>query len=201
MSEPRDDAPARPGPDVRPYGHEAPYGPPVHGAGHRPGEGASGPAPAGPPGADPGTAAGGSAPRQQGAYPPPHGAPGGHAPGYVPPPAAAPGPYPSPYAGTGYWPRNDLAVWSLVLALAGIVLACGFLTGIPAVIVGQNARRAVARGEANNDGVALAGIVLGWVAIALGVLMVALVVLSFLVPLVILGVTLPWANEMSGSGW
>lgn len=115
--------------------------------------------------------------------------------------AQAPYAGPTPYAGPGYWPRNDLGVWSLVLGIAGLVLACGFVTGIPAVVVGMNARRAIARGEANNDGMVTAGIVLGWVSIAFGVLLTVLLVLSFVAPLVLLGVTLPWASEMSGSGY
>lgn len=95
-------------------------------------------------------------------------------------------PYGAPYPGQpgypgypGYgqvYPRNDLGIWSLVLALAGIVLGFTLLTGIPAVIVGRRARQAVARGEANNDGIAVAGIVIGWIATALGVLVAILII-------------------------
>ncbi|MDM8084288.1 DUF4190 domain-containing protein [Cellulomonas cellasea] len=80
------------------------------------------------------------------------------------------------YPGGGYgqpaygYPKNNLGVWSFVLGLVGIVLSCGFFTGIPAVIVGSKAKKAVASGEANNSGLATAGIILGWVAIALSVL-------------------------------
>lgn len=87
-------------------------------------------------------------------------------------------PYGAPYPGyPGYaqvYPRNDLGIWSLVLALAGIVLGFTLLTGIPAVILGRRARQAVARGEANNDGIAVAGIVIGWIATALGALLAVL---------------------------
>ena len=78
-------------------------------------------------------------------------------------PAAAPyGSAPGGYAqpGPGYgaaYPKNSLAVWSLVLGIVSFVLSCGLLTGIPAVIVGNNAKKAVARGEANNGGMATAG--------------------------------------------
>ena len=57
-----------------------------------------------------------------------------------------------------------------MLGIVSFVLSCGLLTGIPAVIVGNNAKKAVARGEANNGGMATAGIILGWIAIALSVL-------------------------------
>lgn len=85
--------------------------------------------------------------------------------------AAAPG-----YAGGYAYPKNSLAVWSLVLAILGMVL-CGLFTGIPAVIIGNNAKRAVAAGEANNGGLATAGVVVGWIAIALSVIGVAVVAL------------------------
>ncbi|WP_136519843.1 MULTISPECIES: DUF4190 domain-containing protein [Cellulomonas] len=213
MTEPRPSDPSRPA-----YGQEAPYGPPPASpsadasAGARPAGGAGTSAHPGSAGASahagaPG--AGWSAPGPQvpppgaaGAYPPP-GAAGAYPPGAAgayPPPGPVPVGAPS-YAGPGYWPRNDLGVWSLVLGVAGIVLACGFLTGIPAVILGLRARGAVARGEANNDGVALAGVISGWVAIGLGVVMTVLVVLSFLVPLVVLGFALPWSAAVSGGGY
>ena len=38
------------------------------------------------------------------------------------------------------------------------------------MIVGNNAKKAVAQGEANNGGMATAGVILGWIAIALSVL-------------------------------
>ncbi len=89
-------------------------------------------------------------------------APGGYA--QVPPyPAAAYGPPP-------YYPKNGLAVWSLVLGIAAFALSCGLFTGIPAVIVGSYAKRAVAEGQADNGGMATAGVVLGWVAIGISVL-------------------------------
>lgn len=88
--------------------------------------------------------------------------PYGSAPGYQQP---APG-----YGGAYVYPKNSLAVWSLVLGIASFVLSCGLFTGIPAVIVGNNAKKAVARGEANNGGMATAGVILGWIAIVLSVL-------------------------------
>ena len=69
-----------------------------------------------------------------------------------------PGGYGQPGPGYGAaYPKNSLAVWSLVLGIVSFVLGCGLFTGIPAVIVGNNAKKAVARGEANNGGMATAG--------------------------------------------
>lgn len=95
-------------------------------------------------------------------------------------------PYPvQPYAGQPYppayaYPKNQLAVWSLVLGIIGIVVGCVFVTGIPAVIVGNSAKRAVAAGEADNLGMAQAGIVLGWISIALGVVVLGFFALYFI---------------------
>ncbi|WP_421741711.1 DUF4190 domain-containing protein [Cellulomonas sp.] len=97
--------------------------------------------------------------------------PYGSAPGYQ---------QPAPAYGGGYvYPKNSLAVWSLVLGIVSFVLSCGLFTGIPAVIVGNNAKKAVARGEANNGGMATAGIILGWIAIVLSILGIILFAVLF----------------------
>lgn len=77
--------------------------------------------------------------------------------------------YPAAPYGGGYapvYPKNNLAVWSLVLGILGFV-ACGILTSIPGIIVGKKAKDAAARGEANNGGMATAGYVISIVATAL----------------------------------
>lgn len=99
--------------------------------------------------------------------PPQYGAP--QAPQY-----GAPQYDPGQYGGTpGYapygYPKNSLAVWSLVLGILGFV-ACGLFSAIPAIIVGGSAKRAVAAGQANNGGMATAGIILGWVATILSII-------------------------------
>lgn len=68
-------------------------------------------------------------------------------------------------------PRNEMGVASLLVGLVALV-TCWLLIGVPfgiaAVITGDIARRRVQRGEANNPRMALAGMVLGTVAIAAG---------------------------------
>ncbi|MBO0920873.1 DUF4190 domain-containing protein [Cellulomonas sp. zg-ZUI222] len=128
--------------------------------------------------------------------------PGAYPPGAYPPSATYP---PGPSAPThGYAegpprppspPRNDLAVWSLVLGLLG-VLGCVFFTGVPAVVVGGNARRAVAAGQADNEGLATAGIVLGWVATALGVIVLVTFGILLLLPLLFLGFAVPFMGSV-----
>jgi hypothetical protein len=78
------------------------------------------------------------------------------------------------------YPRNSLGVWSLVLGIASVVLALGVVTGIPAIIVGNQGRRAVRAGEANNEGTALTGVVLGWASLVILALVAVLVVVRFL---------------------
>lgn len=96
------------------------------------------------------------------------------------PAAGQPGAYPAypsqPYQAvpTYGYPKNNLGVWSLVLGLVGLVV-CGF-AGIAAIVVGNQSKAAVARGEANNGGMATAGIVMGWVAVGLWILGVVFVV-------------------------
>lgn len=77
-------------------------------------------------------------------------------------------------------PRNSLGVWSLVLGIASVVLALGAITGIPAIIIGNQGRRAVRAGEANNEGMALTGVVLGWISLAILAAVIVLVIARFL---------------------
>ena len=81
---------------------------------------------------------------------------------------------PAPY------PRNSLGVWSLVLGIASVVLALGVVTGIPAIIIGNQGRRAVRAGEADNERMALTGVVLGWVSLAILAVVIVLLVARFL---------------------
>lgn len=87
------------------------------------------------------------------------------------------GGYPAVYGGQPF-PKNNLGVWALVLGCLSIT-TCGLFTGIPAVIVGYKGRRAVRDGEADNDGLSLAGIITGWISIGLGALVVLFYGLMF----------------------
>lgn len=166
--------PANPGDGSQaPYGAAEPGGSPQHPSGG-PGVPAGEPYPAGPYGSP-----------QASGQPPYAGQPGYGGQPYTgqpqspgPPPYAA-GAYPASAYAPPYYPKNSLAVWSLVLGIASFVLSCGFVTGIPAVIVGNAAKRAVAEGQADNEGMATAGIVLGWVAIGLSAVGLLLLLVFF----------------------
>lgn len=118
------------------------------------------------------------------AAPPPAGAPPNP---YSYPPGPQPGPY-GPYGGAyppppmpygDYYPgapavmRNGLGVAALITGVLGLFGSCsvvfGILLGITAIIFGLVARGRVKRGQANNGGVATAGIILGVLAIVVSI--------------------------------
>lgn len=59
----------------------------------------------------------------------------------------------------------------MILGILGL-LCCGFFTGIPALILGNQAKQEIAGsgGTQSGDGMAKAGVILGIIAIVLGVL-------------------------------
>ena len=87
------------------------------------------------------------------AQPAAYGQPVGYAPGYLP-------------------PTNGTAIASLVLAILGF--------GLIAIILGYSARTAIRRTGERGDGLATAGIVIGWIGIASGVLAVVIYLVFFL---------------------
>ncbi|MDM4139883.1 MULTISPECIES: DUF4190 domain-containing protein [Mycobacterium] len=68
-------------------------------------------------------------------------------------------------------PQNQFGVASVLLGLVGLI-TCWLLLGVPfgiaAVVTGDIARRRVARGQADNRRTAVAGMVLGTIAIVAG---------------------------------
>lgn len=70
---------------------------------------------------------------------------------------------------------NTKAVWSLVLGICGIFVS---LAGIAALILGYRAKREIrSTGQPGGD-LATAGIVLGWVGVALAIASLAVLLLS-----------------------
>ena len=73
-------------------------------------------------------------------------------------------------------PKNGLGLAALILAIIGLLLcwsvAGGIVLGVVAVILGFLGRGRVKRGEADNGGVAIAGIALGFVAIIAGLVFI-----------------------------
>jgi hypothetical protein len=87
-----------------------------------------------------------------------------------PPPPAVPPPPPAP-AATQQVPTSGLAIASLVLGIGGLTLL-PLLGSVLALILGYMARKEIRQrpDELTGDGLAIAGIVMGWIAVGLAVL-------------------------------
>ena len=95
-------------------------------------------------------------------------------------PPVSPPPSPAPYPAPAPRQTSALAITSLVSGILGWTLL-PFLGSIAAVICGHMARAEIRRDpNLDGDGMAVAGLVLGWVSIALGVLTLVLVIVAIL---------------------
>jgi hypothetical protein len=108
-----------------------------------------------------------------------------------------------PWAGPGYVghatpapPTSARATAAVVLGALSVMACLGFVTGIPAMIVGVSARREIreSQGRVGGDSVALGGIIAGAVGTVLSLLVVALFVL-----LAVLGANIQ-IDDPSGPG-
>ncbi|MFV2017616.1 DUF4190 domain-containing protein [Micromonospora sp. LOL_023] len=111
----------------------------------------------GTPAADP--AAAGGYPAQPGQYPPP-----GQIAGAYPPPAGGYPVYPAPR------PTNNLALASFIVSLV-CLFSCP-LIGLVSVFLGRRARDEIRRTGEQGDGLAQAGVIIGWVGVGLTVVYV-----------------------------
>ncbi len=98
--------------------------------------------------------------------PPPEGS-------YPPPPPGGVPPAPGGYGGAPQ--QNKKALWSMILGILGLI-CCGFFTGVPALILGNQAKREIAAsgGTQGGAGMAQAGFILGIIAVVWGVISVIL---------------------------
>lgn len=101
-------------------------------------------------------------------------------------PTAYPDPYqPGGYPAYGYPPvappTNGLAIASMVVSILGAVgLLCygfGGYLGIVGAILGHVSRRQIRERGDNGDGMALAGIITGWIAAGLAVITTTVIVI------------------------
>jgi hypothetical protein len=127
-------------------------------------------------------------------YPPEPPPPGyGYGPSYGPPN----GP---PY-GPQVMPTNGKATASLITGVASLVLSwcCGLgVVGIVAIVLGVKARNEIkaSGGTQQGEGLALGGIITGAIAVLLGVLVLALIVLA-----VVTGVDVEGGTETYGTAF
>lgn len=125
-------------------------------------------------------------PPEQGASGPPTYGQGYPSPGYGTPYPQEYGQYPpsGQYGGYGHGPTtNGKATAALVTGISSLVLSwcCGLgVAGVVAIVLGVKARNEIraSRGAQTGDGMALAGIITGAVAIVLGLAALALVIFA-----------------------
>lgn len=88
-----------------------------------------------------------------------------------PPTGAAPPPLPMPPPAPAVIPTSGMAIASLVLGISGLTVL-PFLGSILALIFGYTARKEIREhpDRVSGDGLAVAGIVLGWISVAVAVL-------------------------------
>ena len=88
---------------------------------------------------------------------------------YTPPPPPMPGD-PGQPGGYAQPKTNTKALWSMILGIVGLV-CCGLFTGIPALILGNMAKKEIegSAGAQTGAGMAKAGVILGIIAIVLSV--------------------------------
>jgi hypothetical protein len=99
-----------------------------------------------------------------------------------PPPYRHPSPYgyppPPNYPPAHAAPKNGLGIAALVLAVIGLLavatVIAPIILGVVAVVIGFLGYGRAKRGAANNGGVAIAGIVLGGLAIVVGLAFIAI---------------------------
>jgi hypothetical protein len=91
------------------------------------------------------------------------------------------------------------AIVALVLGILGI-MACPLILSIPAVIVGNQARTKIREDPTlEGDGMARAGVILGWIGIGLAVAGVVVAVLALVVGVTTSGDIEPFLRDAIGS--
>lgn len=104
----------------------------------------------------------------------PSGGEGAPPPGPYQTPAGPPGYQASPYYAYQPPPRtNSYAMAALIVSLAGLMVCP--LVGAIGVYLGNRARKEIAQTGEQGDGLALAGVIVGWIGVGLGALTVLLV--------------------------
>jgi hypothetical protein len=106
----------------------------------------------------------------------PYTIPSAQTPQYIAPGQHGPG-------ASAYAVTSNSAVFALILGIASFV-GLSILGAIPAIILGRNARQEIqaSGGRITGDGMAQAGIILGWINVGLSVLGMCFVCAAFAIP-------------------
>jgi hypothetical protein len=99
----------------------------------------------------------------------------------TPPPPPAPPPFSSPPPGR-MEQSAPTAIWSLILGILSFV-CCGFITAIPAIICGHMGRSTIQKsgGALGGMGMATAGLVLGYLALVLNLILIPAIAIPFVI--------------------
>ena len=78
-------------------------------------------------------------------------------------------------------PTSGKATASLVLGICGIVVCPFFILNVPAIVLGMQAKREIKQrgGQIEGQGIANAGIILGWIGIVFSLLILAFFIAGF----------------------
>lgn len=118
--------------------------------------------PAGQPGNGPTPPPYGATPPPYGATPPPYGAPSAYPPAAYPPPGYG--------AFTPAPKTNTLAVFAMIASIAGFIWLLPLIGSVAGAIMGHISLGQIKRTGEKGYGMALAGVIVGWVGLALAVI-------------------------------
>jgi hypothetical protein len=111
------------------------------------------------------------------------------------PPTTVPPPLPGPGGSVPVQrPVNSLAIVSLVAGIAGYIIPHPFIAGLIAIVTGHMSRRQIRQTGESGSGLALAGLILGYLHLVLSILIVGFIIL------VVLGVGAYVVSQGSQSG-
>ncbi|MGB9640965.1 MAG: DUF4190 domain-containing protein [Anaerolineales bacterium] len=88
-------------------------------------------------------------------------------------------------------PNSSMAIVSLIAGICGLTIF-PFIGSIVAVITGSMAKKEIlnSRGALGGDGLAKAGIILGWIGIGLGVLGFCIAAVAIIIPFILVALGL-----------
>jgi hypothetical protein len=87
-------------------------------------------------------------------------------------------PYPVPYAAPAQ--TNGMAIASLVVSIVSLTACCG-LTGIVGAILGHVSRKQIRERNEGGAGMALAGVIIGWIGFGIALLVIAFYAIIFII--------------------
>jgi hypothetical protein len=107
--------------------------------------------------------------------------------------------YETPSGGSAYAPPNSsMSIISLIAGVLGLTFF-PIIGSVVALIVGYMAKREIqeSAGDLGGDGMATAGIILGWIGVALGILGICIAGVALAIPICLI----PWGIIDNSNFW